>query len=115
MLSTPINRLRTIGLIESISWFLLLFIAVPMKRMPHLLGMEESNEILVQILGPIHGGLWCLYLLAIYLAARSPGLPRPIIWLALVCTFLPFPIPLLILDPRLKAHELSLSEKVAAA
>ena len=51
------------------------------------------------------GGLWCLYLLAIYLAAKKPGLPKPVIWLALICTFLPFPIPLLILDPKLKAAE----------
>lgn len=105
MLSTPIARLRLIGLIESLSWFALLFIAVPMKRMPGLFGMERGDETLVQVLGPIHGGLWCLYLLAIYLAAKSPGLPRKAMVLALVCTFLPFPIPLLILDPKLKAHE----------
>lgn len=101
MLATPISRLRTIGLIESISWFALAFIAMPVKYIPALGG----NEILVQIIGPIHGGLWCLYILAIYLAARNPGLPGKIVGLALVCTFLPFPIPLLILDPKLKAIE----------
>ena len=105
MLTTPIARLRLIGLIESLSWFTLLFIAVPMKRMPSLFGMEQGDETLVQILGPIHGGLWVLYLLAIYLASRSPGLPRNVTILALVCTFLPFPIPLLILDPKLKRLE----------
>ena len=105
MLATPIARLRLIGLIESLSWFALLFIAVPMKRMPGLFGMEQGDETLVQVLGPIHGGLWVLYLIAIYLAARSPGLPRKTIYLALVCTFLPFPIPLLILDPKLKRLE----------
>ena len=105
MLATPIARLRLIGLIESISWFLLLFIAVPMKRMPSLFGMEQGDETLVQVLGPIHGGLWVLYLLAIFLAARSPGLTKPVIWLALACTFLPFPIPLLVLDPKLKRLE----------
>lgn len=105
MLATPIARLRLAGLIESLSWFALLFIAVPMKRMPFLFGMEEGNDILVTILGPIHGGLWVLYLLAIFLAARNPGLPRKVTILALVCTFLPFPIPLLILDPKLKRLE----------
>lgn len=105
MLSTSIARLRLIGLIESFSWFALLFIAVPMKRMPTLFGMEQGDETLVQVLGPIHGGLWCLYLLAIYLAAKKPGLPKPVIGLALLCTFLPLPIPLLILDPKLKAIE----------
>lgn len=101
MLATPIARLRLIGLIESLSWFVLLFIAMPVKYVAALGG----NEILVQIVGPIHGGLWCLYILAIYLAARSPGLPKKVIWLALACTFLPFPIPLLILDPKLRAAE----------
>ena len=105
MLATPIARLRFIGLIESLSWFALLFIAVPMKRIPALLGMEEGNDILVTVLGPIHGGLWVLYLLAIFLATRKPGLPRGVVILALVCTFLPFPIPLLILDPKLKKLE----------
>ena len=105
MLATPIARLRLAGLIESISWFTLLFIAVPMKRMPGLFGMEQGNDTLVTIIGPIHGGLWVLYLLAIYLAARSPGLPRNVTILALICTFLPFPIPLLILDPKLKKLE----------
>ena len=101
MLSTPIARLRLIGLIESLSWFALLFIAMPVKYIEAF----GADETLVKVIGPIHGGLWCLYLLAIYLAARNPGLPKPVIWLALFCTFLPFPIPLLILDPKLKAAE----------
>ncbi|MGB1124669.1 MAG: DUF3817 domain-containing protein [Phycisphaeraceae bacterium] len=105
MLSTSIARLRLIGLIESLSWFALLFIAVPMKRMPGLFGMETGDDTLVTIIGPIHGGLWCLYILAIYLAAKKPGLPKRVVWLALICTFLPFPIPLLILDPKLRAIE----------
>ena len=111
MLSTPIDRLRLIGLIESISWFVLAFIAMPVKYIDALGG----NEILVKIVGPIHGGLWCLYLLAIYLAARKPGLPRPVVWLALVCTVLPFPVPLLILDPKLKAHQAALAAEPAPA
>lgn len=101
MLATPIARLRLAGLIESLSWFALLFIAMPVKYVDALGG----NEILVKIVGPIHGGLWVLYLLAIFLAARSPGLPRNVTILALVCTVLPFPIPLLILDPKLKRLE----------
>ena len=105
MLATPIARLRLIGLIESLSWFALLFIAVPMKRMPGLFGMETGDDTLVKIIGPIHGGLWCLYILAIILAVKKPGLPRPVTILALVCTFLPFPIPLLILDPKLRRIE----------
>ena len=61
MLSTSIARLRLIGLIESLSWFALLFIAVPMKRMPGLSAWRRAMT-LVTIIGPIHGGLWCLYI-----------------------------------------------------
>lgn len=118
MLATPIARLRLAGLIESLSWFALLFIAMPIKWMPFLIDLyngvptdqaKQGSELFVQIVGPIHGGLWVLYILAIIFAARKteqhPGLPRNVTILALVCTFLPFPIPLLILDPKLRAIE----------
>ena len=106
MLSTPIARLRLIGLIESLSWFVLAFIAMPVKYIAAL----GADETLVKIVGPIHGVLWCLYLLALFLATRSPGLPKPLVRMTLLCTLLTFPIPLLMLDPKLKAHEAALAD-----
>lgn len=104
MLDTPIARLRTIGLIESLSSFALFFIAMPIKYIPAL----GENPQPVSIVGAIHGGLFCIYILGIVLAARSPGLPRKLTGLALLASLLPFPFGLLVLDPRLKAHEDSL-------
>ena len=42
------------GILETISTISLFFIAMPMKYI-------GGNEILVKIIGPIHGGLFVLY------------------------------------------------------
>ena len=46
-----------IGTIEALSFLLLLFIAVPLKYI-------GGNHSLVEILGPIHGGFFLLYIAA---------------------------------------------------
>ncbi|GAB3723376.1 DUF3817 domain-containing protein [Spirosoma lituiforme] len=56
--SSPKTRLRVIGFAEGVSYLLLLFIAVPLKRMG---GHPEA----VQVLGPIHGVLFIGYVLAV--------------------------------------------------
>ncbi len=66
-MSTPAEpseerRLRHLGIAEGISFLLLLCIAVPLK---HLLGLP----MLVRVLGPIHGGLFILYVVAVFQAA----------------------------------------------
>lgn len=58
MLSTPIGRLRLVGLVEAMSFLLLLFIAMPLK---YGAGIPEP----VTIIGAAHGGLWVLYLLVL--------------------------------------------------
>ncbi len=123
MLSTPIARLRTVGLIESLSSFTLFFIAMPIKWVPFLIRIsdgipaDEAKKNLIEwpvkIAGSIHGGMFILFILALILALRSPGLPRPTTWLALLASILPFPFEPLVLDPRLKAHEMSLSKSPA--
>ena len=114
MLATPIQRLRTIGLIESLSSFTLFFIAMPIKWVPFLIDLinglpfdqaEKGNGMPVTIVGSIHGGLFCIYILALILAIRSPGLPRKVTGLALLAAIRPFPFGWLVLDPKLKAHE----------
>ena len=101
MFATPIARLRTIGLVESLSSFALFFIAMPIKYLPAL----GQNPTPVSIVGAVHGGLFCVYLLALVLAIRSPGLPRSVAGLALLAALLPFPFGLLVLDPRLRRVE----------
>jgi len=66
--STPISRLRLIGLIEGISCVLLFFVAVPLK---YLADTPQA----VTIVGSIHGALWTLYILAVvnaWVARRWP-------------------------------------------
>ncbi|MGQ0439259.1 DUF3817 domain-containing protein, partial [Bacillus sp. B-TM1] len=48
MLSTPIGRLRAIGLVEGISFLLLLFVAMPLK---YFAGFATA----VKITGMAHG------------------------------------------------------------
>lgn len=102
MLATPIARLRTIGLIESLSSFTLFFIAMPIKYIDAL----GANPQPVSIVGMTHGILFCIYILAVVLAVRSPGLPKPVVGLALLAALFPFPFGWLVLDPKLKRLEI---------
>lgn len=95
-LNNPVGRLRVVGLIEGLSFLILLGIAMPLKR---LADMPEA----VTIVGWIHGVLWMLYLLALALAWRAanwgPG-PTLLAFIASIVPFGPF-----LLDPRLKREE----------
>lgn len=57
MWRSPIWRLRVVGLVEGVSFLLLLFIAMPLK---YGAGRPE----MVQLVGAAHGGLWVLFLAA---------------------------------------------------
>lgn len=61
MRNTPIGRLRIIGIIEGISFIVLLFIAMPLK---YLAGQPMA----VSIVGMIHGLLFLLFCLALFQA-----------------------------------------------
>lgn len=54
-MSTSLKALKIIGFLEGMSFLLLLGIAMPLKRI-------WDEPLAVQIFGPIHGGLWVLYL-----------------------------------------------------
>jgi integral membrane protein len=55
--------MRTVGSAEGMSFLLLLFVAMPIKYLGH-------NPTLVHWLGPIHGGLFLLYLASAVAVAR---------------------------------------------
>ena len=67
MLSNPIGRLRLIGLIEGISFLVLLGVAMPLK---YAAGMPLA----VKYVGWAHGGLFLLFLLALFQAAAETDL-----------------------------------------
>ena len=101
MLDTPIRRLRLVGLLEGLSFLILMFVAMPIKYIEAL----GANPEPVRLVGSAHGGLFLLYLAVALLAARSPGLPGRLLPMTLAAAFVPFG-PFLI-DGKLKQHEAS--------
>lgn len=80
---SELERLRGFGIAEGISFLLLLFVAVPLKR----LGGEPA---FVKVMGPIHGALVVLYFVSVFLAARSLKWGWPRVLGALGAGVLPF-------------------------
>jgi integral membrane protein len=80
---SELERLRGFGIAEGISFLLLLFVAVPLKR----IGGEPA---FVKVMGPIHGALVVLYFVSVLLAARSLKWRWPRVLGALGAGVLPF-------------------------
>jgi integral membrane protein len=96
LLKSPLKQVRFIGILEGISFLLLLFIAMPLK---YLLGYP----IAVSIVGALHGGLFVLYIAAIIYVVfklRWSLLKAFIAMLASIIPFGPF-----LFDHRLYAHK----------
>ncbi len=58
MLSTSLDRLRLVGLLEGLSFLILMFIAMPLKYL-------AGQPLAVRYVGMAHGILFLLYLLAL--------------------------------------------------
>lgn len=58
MPTTPLRRLRAVGLIEGLSFLVLLGVAMPLKY-------SGISEIPVKVVGAAHGGLWLLMLASV--------------------------------------------------
>ncbi len=82
-MKTPISRFRVIGIIEGISYLILLGIAMPLK---YLAGIPE----VVKVVGWAHGVLFVLYCLALLHVwiARRWSFGRAV--LAFIVSLLPF-------------------------
>lgn len=83
MLKTPLGRLRVIGIVETISFLMLLIIAMPLK---YFADIPEP----VTIVGMAHGVLFALYLLAIVNALAARKLSWLMSLLAVIAAFIPF-------------------------
>ena len=86
MPSTPLARLRLVGLLEGLSFLLLLGVAMPLKYMA---GMPEA----VRIVGSLHGLLFVLYALAVvhvWIVRRWPVDRALVAMIAAVLPFGPF-------------------------
>ena len=107
MLSTPLGRLRAIGLLEGISFLLLLGVAMPLKYM-------AGKPMAVSVVGMAHGVLFVLYVLAVahVMVARRWSIEKGLTAvMAAVVPFGPF-----LLDGRLRREdeEARAAERVAA-
>ncbi|MEZ4453396.1 MAG: DUF3817 domain-containing protein [Nannocystaceae bacterium] len=96
MLRSPLGRLRLIGLVEGASFLLLLGVAMPLK---YLADMPMA----VRVVGSAHGGLFLLFLVALYQAAddRSWGFGR--VATAFIASVVPFGT--FVFDRSLRAEE----------
>jgi integral membrane protein len=106
MLTTPLGRLRAIGMLEGISFLVLLGIAMPLK---YLAGMPLA----VRIVGMVHGGLFVLYVAAVahvMFARRWPIDRAMTAVLAAVFPFGPF-----LLDRSLRREEEAAAREAVAS
>lgn len=96
LLSTPLARLRVVGILEGVSFLVLLGVAMPLK---YLAGLPQA----VRIVGSLHGFLFLLFLLVLARAAAAYRWPLSRIALAVVAAVLPFgPF---VLDAHLRREE----------
>jgi integral membrane protein len=96
-----IQTLRIVGLLEGISFLLLLFIAMPMK---YLL----DNPILVKYVGMGHGVLFILFLIVLFTVCEKQKWSITMFILGLIASILPFGT--FVFDRKLKNFEQPIAE-----
>ena len=96
MFRTPVGRLRTIGMIEGVSFLVLLGIAMPLK---HFADLPEA----VRIVGWVHGILFIGFLVALILARDA--MQWSLRWTALVLLAALLPFGPFVIDGRLRKED----------
>lgn len=82
MLATPLSRLRLVGILEGISFLLLLGVAMPLKYF-------ADQPLAVRYVGMAHGILWLLYLLALVPVALDHRWGFKTVAIAVIASLLP--------------------------
>lgn len=96
-----IQTLRVVGLLEGLSFLLLLFIAMPMKYM-------FDNPVLVKYVGMGHGVLFILFLIVLFAVCEKQKWSITIFLMGLAASILLFgPF---VFDRKLKRFEQPISE-----
>lgn len=96
MWNHPVGRVRLVGMIEGVSFLVLLFVAMPLK---YFAGMPHA----VLYVGWIHGVLFMAYAAVAFTAWGNGHLPTKLLGLAALASVLPFgPF---VIDHRLKSVE----------
>jgi integral membrane protein len=83
VLRNPLDRLRLIGVLEGISFLVLLGIAMPLK---YLAGQPQ----MVSVVGAAHGALFLLYVAAVFDVTVKMAWPPRRVLAALAASVLPF-------------------------
>ncbi|MGB0176803.1 MAG: DUF3817 domain-containing protein [Owenweeksia sp.] len=85
LLKTSIGRLRIIAFLEGLSLVLLVFVAVPLKYV-------VGNPIGSEVLGPIHGALFLLFILSTIsvVIEYEWGFFSKRTWMVFLSSFVPF-------------------------
>jgi integral membrane protein len=91
----PIAFLRTVALIEAVSFLLLLGVAMPLK---YAAGMPMA----VKVAGWIHGVLFVIFVVALVRVIRAARWPMGRAGMVFVGALLPFGP--MVLDPRMKRY-----------
>jgi integral membrane protein len=78
-----IKTLRTVGVLEGISFLLLLFVAMPMKYM-------FDNPILVKYVGMGHGVLFVLFLVVLFVVCEKQKWSLSMFLMGLIASIVPF-------------------------
>ncbi len=83
-LAAKIGRLRLITFLEGLSLILLVFIAMPLKYI-------YDNPSLVQIIGPIHGAIFIIFIIyTVMIAVEFKWNFKETVLMALIGSFIPF-------------------------
>lgn len=93
-MKNPVSFLRSVALLEAVSYLLLLFIAMPLKYV-------WSMPVAVKIVGSAHGGLFVLFCFALWrvlMATRWPFSRAALVFIASLLPFVPF-----FIDHRMRA------------
>ena len=96
MLRTPVGRLRALGMLEAVSFLILLGVAMPLK---YLAGLPLA----VKIAGLLHGLLFlafCMVLLETQQAQKWPMRWTSVVLIAALLPFGPF-----VIDRRLRTED----------
>ena len=96
MLKTPVGRLRAVGMIEALSFLMLLGIAMPLK---YFADLPEA----VRIVGWVHGILFIGFFVVLMLARDAMGWNFR--WTALVLLAALLPFGPFVIDGRLRKED----------
>ncbi len=83
MLKTPIGRLRAVSLLEGLSYLALLYCSIVMKRI-------QGHEDAIYLPGMIHGVLFVLLCLLLWLVRKPSGWSYPRCAIVFIAALLPF-------------------------